>query len=342
MTDFGPGLHAAPGRTVDVAAYDRYLGRWSRLFVPDVLAAATITEGCTVLDICTGTGEAAAALLPLVGAAGAVVGADISLDMVQSARARVQHPAFLPVVADGQALPFRDGCFDALVCQLGLQFFPDPARGLAEFQRVLRRGGKAAVCVVSRPERAPMWGFLAETLCRYLPAKRPLLMASFSLADARQVAALFTGAGFTNVSVARAVRHGTIDSTAEYWDAIEAGIGSLPQAYLMLTEADRHAVREEVTTRLTPFMVGGTLHLSVEMVIGCGQAAQESAGPGPSGATATDLLDSRLASRLVCPGTREPLDHAQDAGALIGQRTGVAFPIRDGIPILLPIAGHTA
>jgi ubiquinone/menaquinone biosynthesis C-methylase UbiE/uncharacterized protein YbaR (Trm112 family) len=340
MTDFGPGLHAAPGRTVDGAAYDRYLGRWSRLFVPDVIAAAKIGEAGTVLDICTGTGEAAAAILPLVGAAGAVVGADISLDMVQSAR--VKHPAFLPVVADGQALPFHDGCFDALVCQLGLQFFPDPARGPAEFQRVLRQGGKAAVCVVSRPDRAPIWGVLAETLCRYLPAKRPLLMASFSLADARQVEALCTGAGFTNVSVARAVRHGTIDSAEEYWDSIEAGIGSLPQAYLMLSEADRRAVREDVTARLTPFIVGGKLQLSVEMVIGCGQADQARAGPGSSGAAATDLLDPRLASRLVCPGTREPLEHAPAAGALIGQRTGVAFPIRAGIPIMLPDAARTA
>jgi ubiquinone/menaquinone biosynthesis C-methylase UbiE/uncharacterized protein YbaR (Trm112 family) len=341
MTDFGPGLHAAPGRAVDVAAYDRYLGRWSRLFVPDVIAGATITEGTTVLDICTGTGEAAAAVLPLVGGAGAVVGADISLDMVQSARARVKHPAFLPVVADGQALPFRDGCFDALVCQLGLQFFPEPARGLAEFQRVLRRGGKAAVCVVSQPERAPMWGFLAEALCRYLPANRPVLMSSFSLADARQLEALFAAAGFTNFSVARAVRHGSIDSVEEYWDSVEAGIGSLPQAYLMLTEADRRAVREEVTARLTPFLVGGTLQLSVEMVIGCGQADQACADSGSSGA-ATDLLDPRLASRLVCPGTHEPLDHARAAGALIGQRTGVAFPILDGIPIMLPDAARTA
>jgi ubiquinone/menaquinone biosynthesis C-methylase UbiE/uncharacterized protein YbaR (Trm112 family) len=341
VTDFGPGLHAAPGRTVDVAAYDRYLGRWSRLFVPDVIAAATIGEADTVLDICTGTGEAAAAVLPVVGAAGAVVGADISLDMVQSARARVQHLAFLPVVADGQALPFRDGCFDALVCQLGLQFLPDPARGLAEFRRVLRQGGKAAVCVVSRPDRAPMWGLLAETLCRYLPAARPILIATFSLADTRQVEDLFTGAGFTSVSVARAVRHGTINSVEEYWDSIEAGIGSIPQAYLMLTEADRRAVREEVTARLRPFMVGGTLQLSVEMVIGCGQAEQEGAGPQTASA-ATDLLDPRLASRLVCPGTREPLDHAPAAGALIGQHTGVAYPIRDGIPLLLPEAARTA
>jgi ubiquinone/menaquinone biosynthesis C-methylase UbiE len=52
-------------------------------------------------------------------------------------------------VADGQALPFADATFDAVLCQLGLMFFPDPARGLAEFRRVLRPRRRAAVCVIS-------------------------------------------------------------------------------------------------------------------------------------------------------------------------------------------------
>ena len=42
---FGSGLHAAAGRPVDAAAYERYLGRWSRLFVPAVLAAAEVAGG---------------------------------------------------------------------------------------------------------------------------------------------------------------------------------------------------------------------------------------------------------------------------------------------------------
>ena len=92
MTEFAPGLHAAIGKDVDVSAYDRFTGRWSRLFVPDVIAAAEIEPGCTVLDICTGTGEVAVAALPVIGPSGILVGADISPEMVKSARARVNHP----------------------------------------------------------------------------------------------------------------------------------------------------------------------------------------------------------------------------------------------------------
>jgi hypothetical protein len=53
--DFGRGLHVAPGRAVDTSAYDRYIGRGSRLFVPAVLAAAEVGPGCRILDVSTGT-----------------------------------------------------------------------------------------------------------------------------------------------------------------------------------------------------------------------------------------------------------------------------------------------
>ena len=88
-TPFGAGFHAQPGKAVDALAYDRWTGRWSRLFIPDVLAAAVVKPGCRVLDVSTGTGEAAGMALPLVGVEGLVVGADISPAMLTSARMRL-------------------------------------------------------------------------------------------------------------------------------------------------------------------------------------------------------------------------------------------------------------
>src|SRR5262249_25573432 len=149
-----------PGQAVDASAYDGWTGRWSRLFIPAVLAAAAVGPGCRVLDVSTGTGEAARMALPLVGTEGVVVGADISPAMLTSARARLRGSPFLPVAADGQALPFGDGSFDAVICQLGLQFCPDPARGVREFRRVLRNDGTVSICVISAPDLAPMWGSL--------------------------------------------------------------------------------------------------------------------------------------------------------------------------------------
>ena len=101
------GLHAATGQEVSADAYDRYIGRWSRLVVPSLLAAAEVGSGDRVLDVATGTGEAAIAAISLVGDAGVVVGADISAAMLRTARARLPR-SYQAIVTDGQALAFRD------------------------------------------------------------------------------------------------------------------------------------------------------------------------------------------------------------------------------------------
>jgi ubiquinone/menaquinone biosynthesis C-methylase UbiE len=270
--NFGAGLHVAAGQRVDDSAYYQYIGRWSRLFVPAVLAAAEVASGGRVLDIATGPGEAALCALSVVKPAGVVIGADISPAMLIAARTRLDADAFQPVATDGQALAFRDGSFDAVVCQLGLQFFPTPERGLADFRRVLRAGGCAAVCVISAPERAPMWGVFADALSRHLPEQHEALHLAFALADPERLEYLFRTAGFSDVRVKRETRQGIIESFDAYWAPIEAGTGQMPQAYRALPEPDRRAVREEVQARLEEFESNGRLIMSAEMLIGAGRA----------------------------------------------------------------------
>jgi ubiquinone/menaquinone biosynthesis C-methylase UbiE len=271
-TNFGAGFHVAPGRAVDASAYDRFTGRWSRLFVPAVLSAAEVVPGYRVLDMATGTGEAALMTLPIVGASGLVIGADIAPAMLKAARDRLGERSFWPVAADGQALPFKDGGFDAVISQLGLQFFPDPALGLREFRRVLRIGGCVAVCVISTPDRAPMWGILADVLSGFLPAQRDIVHLSFALADPKRLESLFANAGFRDIRVEREKREDVVESFDDYWNPIEAGIGSMPQAYLTLSKEHRRSVREEVRDRLSQFESNGRLRMSIEMLIARGRA----------------------------------------------------------------------
>jgi SAM-dependent methyltransferase len=169
-------------------------------------------------------------------------------------------------------LPFKAQVFDAVVCQLGLQFFSDPAHALVEVRRVLRASRYAAVCVIGAADQAPMWGVLADVLSDRLPAQRELLHLSFSQADAPHLIALFENAGFDDVTVMRETRHGVVESFEHYWSDIEAGVGMLPQAYLGLSKADRRLVRDEVQARLSHFESAGRLALSVEMLIGSGRA----------------------------------------------------------------------
>src|SRR5262245_37729501 len=269
---FGPGFHTAVGQPIDRSAYDRYTGVWSRLFVPSVVAAAEIAAADRILDVATGPGEAAALALAHVGPSGLVVGADISLAMLDAAQTRFAGARLRGVVADGQALPFADDTFDAVLCQLGLMFFPDPAQGLHEFRRVLRPRRRAAVCVISARERAPMWGVLADILSRYLPDQQEVLRLIFTLADAGRLERLLATAGFREISVTRETREHSFASFDDYWDPLEEAPGSLAQAYRALPDASRQAVREEVRTRLASFEAHGRLVMRAEMLIGAGQA----------------------------------------------------------------------
>ncbi len=48
-----------------------------------------------------------------------------------------------------------------------------------------------------------------------------------------------------------------------------------------------------------------------------------------------DMLDPKLLEILVCPLTKGPLGYDAEAGELISEQAGLAYPIRDGIPIML-------
>src|SRR5215510_6964979 len=101
---------------------------FSSHFIPFLLQAAGVSAGYRVLDVATGTGLAAEAALALVGPAGQVTATDISPQMADRARERLKAaPNATVQIEDGQALGLPDGSFDAVICSLGLMFFPDPA-----------------------------------------------------------------------------------------------------------------------------------------------------------------------------------------------------------------------
>ena len=47
-------------------------------------------------------------------------------------------------------------------------------------------------------------------------------------------------------------------------------------------------------------------------------------------------MDPKLLELLVCPVTKGPLRYDRERGELISDKAGLAYPIRDGIPIMLP------
>lgn len=60
-----------------------------------------------------------------------------------------------------------------------------------------------------------------------------------------------------------------------------------------------------------------------------------SAKPVESPAPTLQTLDPRMVSSLLCPKTRAPLSYDKEAGELISKKAKLAYPIREGVPIML-------
>jgi ubiquinone/menaquinone biosynthesis C-methylase UbiE len=233
-------------RAEAAAEYDRAFAHVSTHFAPSLLRAARLALGMHVLDIATGTGLVAEPALAAVGPAGHVTAADMSPAMVERARARLGKATNASVsVEDGQALSFADGSFDAVVCSLGLMFFPDPARGLAEFHRVLRPGGWAAVSVHTVPDRS--YNFQINViLARHMPSLAETITRTFALGDAAWLRLLFSEAGFVDIETQTEEHTFRLPSFEAYYGPFERGGASTGQALATLPEDIRLSVREEV------------------------------------------------------------------------------------------------
>lgn len=102
----------------------------------------------SLLDLGSGPGALARAAGPFVKR---TILCDLSPAMLRVAGAEARRAARLVpprVAADACALPFRDASFDLVACRHAARLFDSPERAAAEIARVLRRGGRVAVCDV--------------------------------------------------------------------------------------------------------------------------------------------------------------------------------------------------
>ena len=150
--------------------------------------------------------------------------------MVGKARERLgKAPNVSVSVEDGQALSFSDASFDAVLCNLGLMFFPDPVRGLSEIHRVLRPGRRAAVSVNTLVERSYNHQINAM-IARYVPSLSESVARTFALGDAAKLRLLFNKAGFADFKT-DTVRHTfVLPSFEAYYGPFERGGASTGQA----------------------------------------------------------------------------------------------------------------
>ena len=249
-------------------AYDEFLV--PRLFEPWaklLLDEADLRPGESVLDVATGPGTVARLAAVRVGAEGRVVATDIAQPMLDIAKAKSQPSAAAAAIdylySPAAPLAVPTGTFDAVLCQQGLQFFPDRPSALREMRRVLRPSGRTAIAVWGELERNQIYAaFHAALQATVRSDLAELITAPFSWPSGTALKSAAEDAGFRNVRLLTRslsmVLEGGLEQAIQSFAAtpVAPGVGELPQD---VQQAFFAHLRQEMTRLLRDGKVIGEM-----------------------------------------------------------------------------------
>ena len=212
--------------------------RYERVLVPvifapwaaDLVALAKLRPGERVLDVACGTGVVARHAAERVGPEGHVTGLDLNEGMLEVARSQpipVGAAAVAWVQSSALAMRVPDSSFDVVLCQQGIQFFPDRPQALREMIRVLVPSGRmfASVWEGTTPYTTAMWNAVE----RHVGADAATtLRKSRAIEDPKALQDLMMQAGFRDVEIVCRTRTARLPA----WPTSSCGISRRPQWHI--------------------------------------------------------------------------------------------------------------
>ena len=238
-----------------------------------LLREAALAPGEEVLDIACGTGLVTLAAARAVAPHGAVVGVDLSGEMVAAAAKHAQAwqlPNASFARMDAERLELPDSRFDVTLCALGLMYLPEPEQALREMRRVLRPGGRMVSAVWGERARcgwAALFGIVqAEVQSEVCPL-------FFRLGQGDTLARGCAAAGFESV------RQQRITTTLVYADADQACDaafvgGPVALAWSRFDPVVREHVRRHYLESIAPWREGAGYRVPGEFVVVSGGASE--------------------------------------------------------------------
>jgi len=251
-----------PGYQVSADAAEKYEEYATRYFmgpwVADLIGLADLQKGERVLDLACGTGVVARQAATKVGPTGQVTGLDFNAGMLAVARATPSLPdTTIPITwveGSAMAMDFPDASFDVILCQQGIQFFPDRLTSLREMRRVLVTGGRLLLSVWR--SASPYNIAVGKALERYVNADTATkYLASRVVPDAEALRGLVGESGFHAAQIHARAKTLHLPSIETF---VLQHLSSSPVAAALaaLSEAQRAEFAKDVKSALQPFAEG--------------------------------------------------------------------------------------
>ncbi len=232
-----------------------------------MLDLADLRTGNRVLDVAAGTGDQTLMAARRVGPSGFVLAIDISTAMLTNAAEAIRKAGLTNVetrIMDAENLDLEVDFFDAVICRLGLQAFPNPPKAISGMRRVVKPGGKVTALVRSTAEKNPYEG-VPYTVAHRLGSTKPRM---FRHGEHRELEDAFRNGGFPIVSVHAVTTHHRFSSSVEVIRSMKDEI--IGQRIAKLRDAEREQAWTEIEQQLRHFEGSNGWEFPGELLIGVG------------------------------------------------------------------------
>jgi ubiquinone/menaquinone biosynthesis C-methylase UbiE len=235
---------------------------------------AGIIEGDSVLDVAGGSGEPSLTIAETVGPTGSVTFTDAVAEMVTAAKSEAQRRglnniAFQQCAAD--ELPFESESFDAVVCRLGVMFFPDPLAALRQMFRVTKHEGVISLAVWGKSELNPFSYAITNVVTRYceVPAEvDPSAPGAFRFAEPGSLARILAEAGAADVKE-RVLEFNIAAPTSleQFWEMRSETSGTLREKLATLPTSQAVLLAKEAKEAVSEFFSNSGMSIPAQMII---------------------------------------------------------------------------
>lgn len=224
----------------DGAAYERLMGRWSRVVGQAFLDWVDVPKQLRWLDSGCGNGAFTEELIARCAPA-MVTAIDPSEEQLAYARKRPGARTAEFRIGDAQKLPFEDDSFDAAIMALVISFLPEPAKAAAELARVVRRGGWVATY---------MWDFFGGGSPTYpinqaikSLGRDPALPPNPMISGRKAMQELWEGAGLLSVET-EVIRIPVVYSDFnDFWNSNTVPVGPQGKLIESMTATEKERLR---------------------------------------------------------------------------------------------------